>query len=170
MYLEGSEINKHHRETYGEPKDFGYADFVPRFKAEKFNAAQWAELFKEAGARYVMPVAEHHDGFQMYDSEISDWCAARKGPCRDILGELKPEIEKRDMVFTASSHRAENYWFFSGARTFDSGIPQGYNEPYGWAAPLYSDGNQKETHDIHSAPASKEHLEDWLVRTCELVD
>lgn len=51
-------------------KDFGYADFIPQFKAEKFNAAEWIDLFKASGAKYIMPVAEHHDGFQMYDSKF----------------------------------------------------------------------------------------------------
>jgi alpha-L-fucosidase len=170
MYMKDSEVYKFHKEKYGDPKDFGYADLIPLFKAEKFNPADWAALFKESGAKYVMPVAEHHDGFQMYDSQISDWNALKMGPERDVLGELKTEIEKEGMVFASSSHRAENYWFFGGGRTFDSGLKEGYNEPYGWAEPIYPTMNQEETHNIYSAPASEEHLDDWLVRTCELVD
>ena len=38
------------------------------FRAEQFNAKTWAELFSNTGAQYVIPVAEHHDGFQMYES------------------------------------------------------------------------------------------------------
>ena len=71
MYIQGSPEYEHHIKTYGEHKNFGYKDFIPMFKAEKFNPDEWAELFKEAGANYVVPVAEHHDGFQMYRSEIS---------------------------------------------------------------------------------------------------
>ncbi|HBI60433.1 MAG TPA: hypothetical protein DDY31_04350, partial [Lachnospiraceae bacterium] len=44
-------------------------DFIPMFTAPNFEPKEWVKLFKRAGARYVMPVAEHHDGFQMYDSE-----------------------------------------------------------------------------------------------------
>lgn len=80
MYIQGSKEYDHHIQTYGNHKDFGYADFIPQFKAEKFNAAEWIDLFKASGAKYIMPVAEHHDGFQMYDSNISDWNAARMGP------------------------------------------------------------------------------------------
>lgn len=47
-----------------------------------------ARLFKGSGARYVIPVAEHHDGFSMYDSRLSDWTAVKMGPKRDALGEL----------------------------------------------------------------------------------
>jgi hypothetical protein len=62
MYKVGSEEYKHHIATYGPPDKFGYKDFIPMFKAEHFDPAAWAELFKKAGAKYVVPVAEHHDG------------------------------------------------------------------------------------------------------------
>lgn len=167
MYIEGTPEFEHHVKTYGAHKDFGYKDFIPLFKAEKFNASEWMELFQEAGAKYVMPVAEHHDGFQMYDSDLSEWCAAKMGPKRDVLGELKEEAEKRGIVFCASSHRAENDWFYSGSRTFDSGITgEGLIEPYGFRDLAVSDSGT----GVDSLPAPREHLENWLARTCELVD
>src|ERR1700730_14215911 len=55
MYQQGSAEFKHHSETYGAQNIFGYKDFIPLFKAEKFNADQWADLFKRAGAKYVVP-------------------------------------------------------------------------------------------------------------------
>ena len=64
------------------------------FKAENYNPEEWVKLFKRAGAKFIMPVAEHHDGFQMYDSELSEWCASKKGPCKDMMGMLKNEVEK----------------------------------------------------------------------------
>ena len=172
MYIPGTKEYEHHRAVYGSHDQFGYADFIPRFTADRFDPAAWAELFCRAGARFVMPVAEHHDGFQMYRSDLSHWNAATMGPCRDILGELKREIEARDMTFAASSHRAENYWFFGGCRTFDSGLPDiTFQEPYGYAAPLYpTQESVSGTHEITSAPPSADHLEDWLLRSCELVD
>lgn len=169
MYLEGTKEYEHHVKTYGPHKEFGYKDFIPMFKAEKFDAGEWMKLFKESGAKYIMPVAEHHDGFQMYDSELSEWCAAKMGPHRDIIGELKEEADKEGIVFSVSSHRAENYWFFAGSRTFDSGIEgEGMIEPYGYRDPAYI--KREADTGVHSEPASKEHLEDWLARTCELVD
>ena len=88
MYVQGSREFQHHIETYGPHKDFGYKDFIPLFRAERFDAEAWASLFEEAGAKYVVPVAEHHDGFQMYRSELSHWNAYEMGPQRDTLGEL----------------------------------------------------------------------------------
>lgn len=123
MYIQGTPEYEHHIKTYGEHKNFGYKDFIPlQFKAEKFDADQWVKLFVDSGAKYVMPVAEHHDGFQMYGSELSDWCATKMGPKRDVLGELKGAIESNNLKFAASSHRAENYFFFGGAGRFDSGL------------------------------------------------
>lgn len=67
MYQPGHEIRKYHEDTYGPLKEFGYKDFIPMFKAEKFDPDAWAKLFKKAGARFAGPVAEHADGFAMWD-------------------------------------------------------------------------------------------------------
>jgi len=167
MYMKDSPEYEHHIKTYGPHKDFGYKDFIPMFTAEKFNPAAWAELFAEAGAQYVMPVAEHHDGYQMYKSGLSHWNAYETGPKRDILRELYTEFEKRDMKSCASSHRIEHWFFMSGGRAFDSGFqnPLPRNDLY-WPAE-----NIENQHDTGAKPEpTAEFMEDWLLRTCELVD
>ncbi len=178
----GKDVYQHHIDTYGAHKDFGYRDFVPMFKAPKFDAAEWAELFKNAGARFVMPVAEHHDGFQMYDSDLSDWCSTKKGPMKDIVGELKKECEKRDMVITTSSHRVEHYWFMGGMREFESDFSKyadkDGNIPYGdiyWPSypePFLEQGAAVTTDQgsVYLKDLDSTYMEDWLVRTCELAD
>ncbi|MEO0472176.1 MAG: alpha-L-fucosidase, partial [Bacteroidota bacterium] len=108
MHLPDHEVHKHHVETYGELSEFGYHDFVPMFKAEKFDPDAWADLFQAAGARFAGPVAEHHDGFSMWDSEITPWNVADKGPKRDITGELKQSISDRGMKFIATFHHSKN--------------------------------------------------------------
>ena len=115
-------LAKAHREKWGEQDQFGYKDFIPIFKAEKFDAKAWAELFHKAGARYVIPTAEHHDGFQMYKSELSHWNAAEMGPHRDVLGELKKSCDEKGVTFATSSHRAEHYWFQGVGRSIESDI------------------------------------------------
>ena len=85
MYIQDMEEWKHHRETFGEHTKFGYKDFIPMFTAPKFDPKEWVKLFKKAGAKYIMPVAEHHDGFQMYDSDISEWTSVKKAMRRDVL-------------------------------------------------------------------------------------
>ncbi len=68
MYQQGRPEFEHHRQTYGPQDEFGYKDFIPQFTAADYDPAQWAQLFRQAGAQFVVPVAEHHDGFAMYDS------------------------------------------------------------------------------------------------------
>ena len=167
MYIQGSPEFEHHVKTYGPHKEFGYKDFIPMFKAEKFNAEEWAQLFEEAGAKYVVPVAEHHDGFQMYKSELSHWNAAEMGPKRDTLGELCGAFAEHGLVNGASSHRAEHWFFMSHGKEFDSDIkdPMQRGDFYWPAMP------EADHHDIFSEPTpTEEYLQDWLTRTCEIID
>lgn len=167
MYIQGSPEYEHHIKTYGRHSEFGYKDFIPMFKAEKFQADEWAELFKNAGANYVVPVAEHHDGFQMYKSEISHWNAYEMGPKRDVLGELKGSCQQKGMQVGASSHRVEHWFFMGHGKEFDSDIkePMQRGDFYWPAMP------EADHHDLYSKPEpTEEYLQDWLVRTCEIID
>ncbi len=158
MYLKDNPVFKHHLENYGPQSKFGYKDFIPMFKAEKFNADQWAELFRKSGAKYVVPVAEHHDGFPMYASDLTEWCAAKMGPKRDVVGELAAAVRKQGLHFGASSHRAEHWWFYNGGTTFDSDVNDArYSGLYG---PAQSDKVQP----------NKAYLDNWLARAGEIVD
>ena len=112
MYVPGSPANAHHVATYGPHSKFGYKDFIPMFRAEKFNPNAWVDLFASAGAQYVVPVAEHCDGFAMYDSQFTTWDAAKMGPHRDVLGELATATRAHGLRFGASSHRAEHWWWY----------------------------------------------------------
>ena len=170
MYNEGSPEYKHHIATYGPQDKFGYKDFIPMFKAEHFDAAAWAQLFKKSGARYVVPVAEHHDGFAMYDSGLSDWTAAKMGPHRDTTGELAKAVRAEGLHFGVSSHRVEHNFFLGVARQISSDVndPQ-YAAFYGpahtwlsnpWGLPLNDDFTY-----VSSAWA-----DDWLARSAELVE
>ena len=94
------EARKHFTETFGPlTPEYGYKDLIPLFTAEKFNADEWADLFQKAGAKYAGPVAEHHDGFAMWDTKYSEWNAAKMGPKRDIVGELEKAIKSRGMKY-----------------------------------------------------------------------
>ena len=167
MYMPGSKAYEHHIATYGPHKEFGYKDFIPMFKAEKFDPDAWAALFERAGAKYVVPVAEHHDGFQMYRSDISHFNAYEMGPHRDTLGELKASCEARGLTVGASSHRIEHWFFMGHGRDFDSDVkePLRRGDLYWPAMP------EGDFQDLYSQPApSDEFMEDWLCRTCEIID
>ncbi len=158
MYQKDSPEYKHQVETYGPENKFGYKDFIPMFKAEKFNADDWVTLFKKAGAKYIVPVAEHHDGFAMYKTALSKWNAAEMGPKRDVLGELSEAVRKQGLIFGLSSHRIEHWWFMNGGRKFDSDVnDQKYADFYG---PAREDNETM----------SPEYMNNWLMRNIELTD
>ena len=166
MYIRGTEEFDHHVKTWGPHKEFGYKDFIPLLTAGRFDAKEWLDLFEKAGAGYLFPVAEHHDGFQMYKSALSRWNAARMGPKRDILGELKAEAEEHGLMLCASTHRAEHWFFMSHGREFDSDIrePMEKGDFYWPAMP------ERDHFDQFSQPApTEEYLNDWLARTAELI-
>ncbi|WP_338554349.1 alpha-L-fucosidase [Paenibacillus sp. KS-LC4] len=167
MYIQGSKEYEHHIATYGEHKSFGYKDFIPMFQAEKFNAEEWADLFQRSGAKYVMPVAEHHDGFQMYKSAISRFNAYEMGPKRDLLQEMKIAFEQRNLTFTVSSHRAEHWFFMSHGKKFESDV----HEPLVCGDFYWPSMPEPEDHfNQYESPPTDEYMEDWLIRCCELID
>lgn len=153
--------SKWHTEHYGPPGKFGYKDFIPLFTVKKYEPNDWAQLFRQAGAKYVVPVAEHHDGFAMWNSDITPWCAGKMGPKRDLIGELATAVRKQNLIFGCSSHRMEHHTFAYPA----PGVPNDEFDPkyagfYG--PPILG--------DMNAGNASKAFQEDWLARVQELVD
>jgi len=164
MYLESSPVFEHHVKTYGPQTKFGYKDFIPRFTAARFNPDQWARLFKRAGARFVVMVAEHHDGFSLYDNSLSEWNAVNMGPKRDLLSLVAGAVRRHGMVFGASSHRAEHWWFFEGGMQFASDVREPRN------AGLYGPAFPRRTGFENESQPDPAFLNDWLARTAEIVE
>jgi alpha-L-fucosidase len=162
MYLDevskGRGVNffEHHRENWGPQEEFGYKDFIPLFTADQFDADEWIDLFVRSGAKYVGPVAEHHDGFAMWDSELTDWDAADMGPKRDIVGELAVAARKRGLKFLTSFHHAFNWRYYEPAYRYDAQDPR--------YAGLYNQPHEP------GLPQSREFLEDWLGKLIEVMD
>lgn len=175
MYKPGEDAYKDFQEHFASKdpaqKDArGYKDLIPLFRAEHFDAAEWAKIFKESGAQYVVPVAEHHDGFSMYDSGLSDWTVVKMGPKRDTLGELAKAIRAEGLHFGLSSHRAEHNFFFDGGRTFRSDVndPK-YASLYGPAHEWIETGKGQGL-DNDWTYVSDAWTRDWLARATELVE
>jgi alpha-L-fucosidase len=95
------ETRAFHDGQYG--KDFPYFDFAPMFRAERFDADQWAGIFQRSGAKYVVLVAKHHDGFALWPSREADaswgrpWNSTKVGPGRDLVGELTDAVRQRNL-------------------------------------------------------------------------
>ncbi|MFG2502746.1 alpha-L-fucosidase [Streptomyces sp. NPDC048441] len=124
MQDKNNPTHAHHRDTYGE--DFAYDDFIPRFKAEKFDPRAWVELFRDAGARYHVLTSKHHEGFALWDTKVSDRNSVKMGPEKDLIKELFDASRR----YTPELHRA---LYFS--------MPEWFNPDQPWKGDLYPPRN-----------------------------
>ncbi|WP_024481476.1 alpha-L-fucosidase [Cellulophaga baltica] len=165
MYVDGHLINKHHKETYGALDTFGYKDFIPMFKAEKFDAEVWADLFVKAGAQFAGPIAEHADGFAMWDSQLTKWDAKDMGPKIDVVGAMEKAIKSRGLKFITTYHR---HWLYAWYPTWDESTDASNPLYEGLYGPKVPEGTfvmaNKPTHPLPSAAFNQE----WLDRLTEL--
>ncbi len=152
-----SHVYTHHMEKWGAQKKFGYKDFIPMFQAENFDASEWIKIFKDAGAKYVIPVAEHHDGFAMYDSDITRWNSVDMGPKVDVVGELFKAGRAEGLKMGVSSHFAFNWAYFNKKDHFDTVDPE------------FSDLYSKKGKAIDE-PVSEEFKQLWWDRTTNIID
>jgi alpha-L-fucosidase len=125
MYISGSAENQHHIATYGDPSVWGYQNFIlgandksghfvkfaPKLTSAggSWDPNAWATLFKNAGARFAGPVAEHHDGFSMWNSASNPWNSVAKGPNLDLVSLHAQAIRGQGLKFMASLHHAYHF-------------------------------------------------------------
>ena len=152
---QGAAIARHHIKKYGGPAKFGYHDFIPMFKAKKWDPDQWADFAVDCGAKFFTVLSEFHDGFAMYDSSYTQWDSADMGPKRDITGELAEAVRKRGLKFGVSNHFAHNRPFYN--YFFNNGFDKIHFTNNPELAGLYSNGNR-----------DAEYIKRWWDRTTEL--
>ena len=133
-YLTNDPAFAYHRQKFGDQKTVGYKDVIPHFKAEKFNADEWAALFARAGAKFAGPVAIHHDNYANWDSALTRWNSQAIGPHRDLTGELEKAIRQHGMKFITTFHHGFAWRYYEPAYQFDAADSQWadlYGEPHG---------------------------------------
>jgi alpha-L-fucosidase len=140
MYDQNDPVYAHHVKTYGHPSKFGYKDFIPLWKAEKFDPNAWLRLFKDAGARYFMPCAVHHDGFDLWNSKYQRFNAVNMGPKKDLIGMMRQATLAYGLRFGVTNHLANSYCWFQTSHGADT------NGPY---ADVPYDGNLKEFEELY---------------------
>ncbi len=158
----GSKFYDYHKETWGDVTEFGYKDFIPLFTAENFDADEWADLFKRSGAQFAGPVAQHHDGFAMWDSDLTEWDAMDMGPKRDILGELAEAVRKRDMRLVTSFHHAYHWKYYEPSYKIEGSDTK--DPAYAGIGKIYPPVHEP------GAPESIEFLDHWYSRIVEVID
>jgi alpha-L-fucosidase len=172
MYIEGHRAYKHHVQTYGHPSKFGYKDIIALWKAEKFEPDRLVQLYKRAGAKYVVPVAVHHDNFDLWDSKHQRWNSVQTGPGKDIVGMWKTACEKHGLRFGVSAHLARSYsWFQTSHGADELGPHKGV--PYDGRDPNYQElyhethGDTTRRYPLNPSQAWKQN---WYNRVKDLVD
>lgn len=150
-------IRDWHLQHFGPLDTHGYITLAGQF-ATKFDPNAWARLFKAAGARYVIPTAEHHDWFSLWDSQVSPWNAKRLGPHRDLIGELAVAVRAQGLKFGVSNHSMEHYTFIN--QKPPAGMPSDLNNP------AYADFYWVN----HSDQRLTKFLELWVEKNFELID
>jgi alpha-L-fucosidase len=108
MYEDGSPTKAYHEDTYG--PEVEYSDFIEEFTAENWDPDEWASLFEDVGAGYVVLTGEHHDGFPLWDTHYTRYNAKNTGPERDLVGDLAKSVREYGLRFAASYHANFNYY------------------------------------------------------------
>ena len=172
MYQEESGHYKHHVENYGHPSKFGYKDFIPMWKAEKFDPDKLVALFKRAGAKYFTPCAVHHDNFDLWDSKHHRWNSVNMGPKKDLMGMFREAAIKHGLRFGVTTHVARAYSFMNVANMSDKKGPLA-GVPYDGDNPEYDDFYFKKHDDTSSRGPENptdEWKENWSKRMKDLIN
>ncbi len=163
-HLYGGSVLAWHIEHFGDPSVFGYKDFIPKFTCAKFDADAWALLFKKSGARYVIPTAQHHDNFSMWDSQANPINAKNMGPKQDIIGELAAAVRKQGLKFGVSNHGIEAFEFVNPTPALAAELKAKGKDLYD---PAWADWYHVAD---RSDAACQKFLTNWAERNVELVD
>jgi alpha-L-fucosidase len=119
MYMEGSDQNKYQLAHYGHPSKFGYKDLCPQWSLLNWDPDELIARYKKAGAKLFIALANHHDGFDAWDSKHQPWNAASFGPHRDVIGTWAAAARKQDLRFGVTVHQGRNWWWFQTAHDAD---------------------------------------------------
>ncbi|GAA4496577.1 alpha-L-fucosidase [Hymenobacter ginsengisoli] len=196
MYREGSDQYKFHVEKYGHPSKFGFKDVINTWRAENWNPDELLAFYKQAGAKYFVALANHHDNLDLYQSQHQPWNATRVGPKKDLVGGWARAARKQGLRFGVSVHAAHAWSWYEPAQGTDktgplAGVPydgrltaaQGRGQWWQGYDPqaLYAQSHARGAKNIDNGlaqwnwgegmvPPDKEYCEKFYRRTAELID
>jgi alpha-L-fucosidase len=124
LYKPGSTAYKNHLANYGHPSEVGYKEVLRDWNPDKLDPAKLVELYKDAGARYLIIQGVHHDEFDMWDSKYQPWNSTRLGPKRDLLGEWTKAARAADIRFGVTFHHEYSWWWWQTAFGSDKDGPK----------------------------------------------
>ena len=179
MYLEGNSRYKFHVAHYGHPSKFGFKDIDHLWCAEKWEPQKLIALYKRAGARYFVALANHHDNFDCYDSKYQPWNSVNIGPKRDIVGEWAKAARGAGLRFGVTVHAARAWSWFEPAQGSDTTGPLKGVRYDGALTSADGKGTWWEGYDPQDlyaqnhepgAKPSREYCDKFYNRTIDLID
>lgn len=126
MYEEGSDHYNFHLKKYGHPSKFGFKDVINEWKAENWNPDALVELYKNAGAKYFVAMANHHDNFDNFNSSYQPWNSVKYGPKKDLIEGWVKAAKKHGLPFGVSVHASHAWtWYEPSQRSDKNGALAG---------------------------------------------
>jgi alpha-L-fucosidase len=120
-----------YRRMFGDPKEFGYKDLIPLMSDDGFDPDEMVRLLDEAGVKYIVPQAIHHDGFAMWDSKVIDeFNAAKMGPKCNTTKEVIDAARRRGIKVGVSTHASRHHRYYPKLPGYDTSDPR-YVQLYG---------------------------------------
>ncbi len=171
MYIQGHRQYEYHVETYGHPSEFGYKDLIAKFNPEKLDFDKLIELYKQAGAKYAVILAVHHDNFDLWNSKHHEWNSVNKSPKRDLVGEFRDAALRHDIRFGVTTHLARSYSWLQTSHGSDKEGPFA-GVPYDGADPkhqsLYHQAFPESPRYPSNPPEAWKRA--WYLRVKDLID
>lgn len=123
MYEQGSAQYNYHVKKYGHPSKFGFKEVIHEWKADQWNPDELVSLYKDAGAKYFVAMANHHDNFDMFPNKFQPWNSTKIGPKKDIIKGWADAARKHGLPFGVSVHASHTWTFMEGAQKADKSGP-----------------------------------------------
>lgn len=120
MYVEGTPAYENHLKNYGHPSEVGYKEVLRDWNPKKFNPQALVDIYKDAGARFLIVQGVHHDQFDMWDSKYQPWNSTRLGPKRDLIGEWEKAAREAGIRFGLTFHHEYSWWWWQTAFQSDT--------------------------------------------------
>jgi alpha-L-fucosidase len=156
------EAYEYHRRTFGPQHEFGYKELIPRFRAENFNPGEWADAIRDSGAKYAGIAVVHHDGFGLWDSDVSRWNAGKMGPKRDLYGDLVKALRARNLKIIATEHHMRTFdWYLPSAQVQEEQKKAGVD--------LY-DPRYADLYWNHHTSSKPDFIRQWHRKLLEVID
>ena len=179
MYLQGSAQYQYHVEHYGHPSQFGFKDICNLWKAENWDPDRLIRLYKRAGAKYFVALANHHCNFDCWNSKYHTWNSVNVGPRKDIVGLWAQAARKQGLRFGVTVHCARSWNWFEVSRDSDktgplAGVPYDGVLTKADGKGLWWEGLDPQELYCRphppNAPPDEEYVRQWFLRVKDLVD